>query len=325
MRRFIILSVALIVALALMPMSAQAGEDLGVYVKAVANVQGTFDEAVKATEQAFEAAPGWKVLASYASGVEDECNKRAHNIVVVSDEYAGEIIKNGPHAAFAVVLRVGIYNDEQGTSIDFTNPASINRTILGDDVAVELSKSTAAELSKIISDAVKGDAVNAQIGQIRDKGYVGGMGGGKFMKKIVQIHFGGEYDVVKAKIKEGVAADEKGWKLVYTYDVPGSQTTVFGLTEAATEAKAFHIAGEKRWKKSKKKWICPGIDHASAFPIEVVQYKESEEASVKVVTLDEMYRMKLYFQDAGNWAFMKNMSMPGHIEDEVTDAATSKL
>jgi hypothetical protein len=325
MRRLILTAVALLAALALMPVGAQAAEEYGVYVKVVENVQGSFEEAVKATEQAFEKAEGWKVLASYASGVQEECQKRAHNVVVVKDEYAGEIIKNGPHSAFAVVLRVGIYDDEGGVSVDFTNPASINRTILGDDAAVDLSTSTASELSEIIAGAVKGTVVNAQIGQLRDEGYVGGMGGGKFMDKIVQIHFGGEYDDVKARIKEGVAADEKGWKLVYTYDVPGSQTTVFGLTESGTEAKAFEIAGEKRWKKSKKKWICPGIDHAPAFPIEVIMYKESEEASVKVITLDEMYRMKLYFQDAGNWAFMKNMSMPGNIEDEVVEASTSKL
>ena len=30
-----------------------------------------------------------------------------------------------------------------------------------------------------------------------------------------------------------------------------------------------------------------------------------------------MYRMKLYFEDAGKWAFMKNMGMPGSIQDEV--------
>jgi hypothetical protein len=30
-----------------------------------------------------------------------------------------------------------------------------------------------------------------------------------------------------------------------------------------------------------------------------------------------MYRMKMYFEDAGKWAFMKNMGMPGSIEEEI--------
>jgi len=311
-------------ALSFIPAAAQA-EDYGVYVKAVEHVQGTFDEAVKATEDAFNNAPGWKVLASYASGVDAECNKKAHVVVVVSDSYAAEMMKNGSHGAFAAVLRVGIYDDESGVSIDFTNPASLNRTIFGDDVAVELSKKTMNELSGIIQGAVKGNATSTQLGEVRSKGYVGGMGGGKFLDKIDLIKKGGDFADLKAKIPQGVAADNEGWRIVYTYDLPGSQATVFGLTKGETEAKSFEIAGEVRWKKSDKKWTCPGIDHAAAFPIEVVLYQDTEQNTVKVVTLDEMYRMKVYFQDAGNWAFMKNMTMPGHIESEVKSAVSNKF
>jgi hypothetical protein len=43
------------------------------------------------------------------------------------------------------------------------------------------------------------------------------------------------------------------------------------------------------------------------------------------MTLDEMYRMKVYFEDAGKWAFMKNMRMPGQIEDEIVEASLLKL
>ncbi|MBI4690683.1 MAG: hypothetical protein HY754_10540 [Nitrospirae bacterium] len=62
---------------------------------------------------------------------------------------------------------------------------------------------------------------------------------------------------------------------------------------------------------------------AFAFPIEVIVYRE--DGMVKVATLDEMYRMKVYFEDAGKWAFMKNMGMPGAIEKEITEMAVSKL
>jgi hypothetical protein len=50
-----------------------------------------------------------------------------------------------------------------------------------------------------------------------------------------------------------------------------------------------------------------------------------ERGMVKVVTLHEMYRMKVYFQDAGNWAFIKNMRMPGQIEEEIIEISSSRL
>jgi len=46
---------------------------------------------------------------------------------------------------------------------------------------------------------------------------------------------------------------------------------------------------------------------------------------VKVYMVDVMYRMKMYFEDAGKWAFMKNMSMPGSIEEEVTEQIENGL
>jgi hypothetical protein len=95
---------------------------------------------------------------------------------------------------------------------------------------------------------------------------------------------------------------------------------IYGITKTVTEAKAFSIAGEKRKSDSNN---CPGIDHAAAFPIEVVVYKN--EGQVNVVLMDGMYRMKMYFEDAGMWAFMKNMKMPGRIEKEIVDVVSSGL
>jgi hypothetical protein len=38
---------------------------------------------------------------------------------------------------------------------------------------------------------------------------------------------------------------------------------------------------------------------------------------IQVQAVDEMYRMKMFFEDAGKMAFAKNMGMPGSIEDEL--------
>ena len=303
----------------LMLLAAPAmAQEFGVYVKALEQAEGSFEDSVKATEDALNAA-GYDVLASYASGVEEECGLRAHNIAFLPTGYANKIMAHGPTAAFTLPLRASIYEDESGINLDFINPSSINRTVLGDDIATELSASVAQDVANILSGSIKGKAINEQIGKVRKKGYVGGMGGGKFLKKIETVHEGGSYADIAAKVKEGISTNTLGWKLVYSFE-PAEGISIFGITNLETEARSFDIAGQKR---SNKNFKCPGLDHAPAYPIEIVVY--SEDGKAKVVILDGMYRMKVYFEDAGNFAFMKNMTMPGHIENEIEEIITSKL
>ena len=40
---------------------------------------------------------------------------------------------------------------------------------------------------------------------------------------------------------------------------------------------------------------------------------------VEIEMVDAMFRMKMYFEDAGKWAFMKNMTMPGSLAGEIKD------
>jgi uncharacterized protein (DUF302 family) len=297
-------------------------EEYGVYVKVAERVGGTFDEVVKNTEGVL-AKNGWQVLASYGASVPEGCGFKAHTIVINSSEYARKIMAHGPYSAFALPLRVGIFTDEKGTSISFLNPASLNRTVLGDTVEKDLSVAKMKELSALLASAGKGTVVNQQSGEIRSKGYVGGMGGGAFSGKITEIYkkedTGSNFHNIAAKVKDGIAGNSKGWRLVYSLEI-GDNAIVYGLDKQKTEARAFKIAGEKRESKTNS---CPGIDHSPAFPVEVIVLKEK--GVVKVVTLDEMYRMKVYFEDAGKWAFMKNMGMPGEIEKEIVEISGAKL
>lgn len=315
---------SILVALAILFLTGAVvrAEDYGVYLKVADKVEGSFDDSVKKIESALNE-NGWKVIASYNASVPEGCGFRAHTIVIHSPEYANKIIATGQASAFALPLRVELYEDESGINVGFVNPASINRTILGDDTATELSVSTMKTLSEILAASVKGNVVNRQIGEIRNKGKVGGMGGGDFRDKIEVIYkkedAPGVFQDIAAKVKEGILANREGWKLIYTLE-PAGDLAIYGVNKPETEARAYGIAGEKRQSED---YRCPGIDHAAAFPIEVIVYKDK--GMVKVVTLDEMYRMKVYFEDAGNWAFMKNMRMPGQIEEEVVGMSSSKL
>lgn len=297
--------------------------DYGMYVKVSENVEGPFEGTVKNIEDAL-VRNGWQVLASYSASVPGECRFRAHTIVAHSVKYAEQILSNGPRAAFALPVRISIFEDERGINTSFTNPASLNRTVLGNQTAADLSKATMNRLSEILASAAKGRVVNAQIGEIRNSGRVGGMGGGNFNDKIVEIYnkkdAGNAFQETALNVREGILSNKKNWKLIYTLELQDVPAVIYGVNKPETEARAYKIAGEKRESKNN---ACPGIDHASALPIEVIVYKES--GMVKVVTLDEMYRMKVYFEDAGMWAFMKNMKMPGEIEAEIVEMSGSQL
>jgi uncharacterized protein (DUF302 family) len=316
------LSAILVLFLVLFLSQAVHAEDYGVYVKVTEKIAGPFDAVVKNTEGLLNKAP-LKVLASYEAAVPEGCGFKAHTIVFTSPAYDQKIMSHGVMSVFALPLRAEIYSDRQGTNVAFLNPASINRTVLGDTAAKDLSVSQMKELSALLASAGKGSVVNRQIGEIRSEGYVGGMGGGHFKDKIDEIYkkedTGSNFGSIAAQVKESILSNKKGWRLVYTFE-PARDVVVYGVINPKTEARAFGIAGEKRASDSNP---CPGIDHAAAFPIEVVVLKDR--GMVKVLTLDEMYRMKVYFQDAGNWAFMKNMRMPGQIEKEIVDISSSGL
>jgi len=301
-----------------------AAEKYGVYIKVIEKAQGSFDEVSSSVETGLKKG-GWDILGSHDTGVPEKCGFRSRVITFSSKEYANEILKNGVKAAFALPLRAGIYEGDKGINIAFVNPSSINRTIIDETEMDLLSLNTANAIMETIAGSVKGDVVNKQAGQMRKRGRIGGMGGGDFLNKIDDIaSFSNNSDSslkqISEKVKAAILNNDKDWKLIYSYDLSGMGVVINGVTKTTTEGKAFSIAGEKRASDSN---ICPGIDHGAAFPIEVITYKD--EGQVRVVLMDGMYRMKMYFEDAGMWAFMKNMKMPGRIEKEIVDVVSSGL
>jgi len=298
--------------------------EYGVYVKVVEKAKGSFDEVSNRVDSALKNA-GWEILATYTSGVPEGCTFRSRVIVFNSPVYAKSILSNGVKAAFALPLRAGIYEDESGISVAVLNPSSINRTMIHETKLDDLSLSTINSIVDSIAKDVPGSVVRKQIGEIRNKGRVGGMGGGDFFDKIEEVYTAKDdtdatVKKVSENVRKGILENKKSWKLLYTLDLSAQGAIIFGVTEPKMEGRAFKIAGEKRSSDSYK---FPGIDHNAAFPIEVVVYKDG--GKVRVAVLDGMYRMKVYFEDAGNWAFMKNMGMPGQIQGEIVEMVGANL
>ncbi len=317
-------ALALIACLLLFSLSfAQKQEGYGVYQYIVEEASGTLEDLSQAIENSARE-NGWQVLARIDAGVPEGCPYRARVLVLYHPDYARQVMEaNRITGPFAVVDRINIFEDERGTHVSVVNPHSINRTILMDDQAYE--EMTAAHLNALrsmVTSVVQGRVSSREYGQFRKKGYIGKtmgvMAGGKFADKLIVVKrvASDDWQSVAASVKQGLEQKSKKWgmHLVYEVALPEYQTVIFGTTGTPMDSKSFAIV-RAGGDKSRKDFKCPGLAHAAAYPIEVVVSGEEDGVAIRLV--EEMFRMKMYFEDAGKWAFMKNMRMPGSIQKEL--------
>lgn len=286
----------------------------GVYVTLLSGLKADVGETSVKAEAALKGA-GFTILATFDNGVPQGCQAKARTIVFASEPWAAEVLSGGADKAFGLPMRLAVYGDTSGASVALVNPVSVLRTFYASDAKDAAAQKAADDVAAAL--APLGTVSPKQAGQLRDSGAIGGMGGGAFPDKIVPVLAPARTPAEVAEALKAGISDAADWHAVYTYKA-SDDVFVVGLTNAKTEGRAFGIAGEKRATAENP---FPGLDHAAAFPIEVVVTKKGAGSSVTL--LKEMWRMKLYFQDAGNWAFMKNMQMPGDIQSEI-EAAVRK-
>ena len=310
-------------------------EEYGVYLSLAENLTGDFDGVVATLTEAVEAA-GWQVLSTHESGVkEDDCSYRASVLAVNAPEYASSVLRMGVFAAFALPLRVVVFQDENGTHVAAANPLSLNRTIISEDAFEADSREVVGQLRAIAESAFPGTAGAQQYGQMRDRGLIsrtmGLIAGGEFTSKIetvtrVRPEDGEGLAEVAHRIYQGLEGVGGSWswdiRPVYLLDKASEGAVVIGLTGERMEEKAFQIVGSGG-NSARKDLACPGIDHAAAFPIELVLIEDDGRIAVQLI--DAMFRMKMYFEDAGKVKFAANMQMPGSIEDEIRDKIEESL
>ncbi len=331
-RMYFLVAVLLMSTATLFARPFQKSGKVGVYQYVIEQAEGELDSVVAAIKAAAEQA-GWQVLADIAGGVPEGCDYRTHVLVLVDSAYADQMMQaNRMTGPFAVVDRINVFEDERGVHVSVVNPRSINRTVLMDDTAyMDMTEAHLKQLRELITSAVKGQVSEKEYGQFRKKGYIGKtmgvMAGGKFIDKLEEVASvtGENWQSVAERVREGLSKTSEKWgmHLVYELALPEYKTVVFGTTGTPMDSKSFSIvrAGSD---KSRKKFKCPGLAHAGAYPIEVV-VAENEDGSVSVRLVEVMFRMKMYFEDAGKWAFMKNMGMPGSIQKELEQQVRSAL
>lgn len=338
-RRYAASSAAL-AALALLtlaaPLSPATPDDQGpgVYLRLVEGADLPFDDVASMLEDRL-VRDGWTVVTGLDCGVEaSACSFRSRVIVAYTEDYVDQVMAYGTHAAYAVPIRFVVWEDENGVNVGATNPMNLNRTIVDEETEPEDWALIAARIRSMTLLAFPSFSVSGDYGQRRENARIGRtmgiMAGGKFVDKIETVialtEAGQSTKDVADRIVSGMPKVEGAWEWqiepVYVIDLPGHESTLVGVRGQPVERRAFDIV-KHGGNEARKDMACPGIDHAAAFPIEVLVSRDGD--GIEVSLVDEMYRMKMFFEDAGKMAFAKNMGMPGSIEGEIKKKIESIL
>jgi uncharacterized protein (DUF302 family) len=289
----------------------------GLYVKVMEEVPGKFDDASNEIKNAFTKA-GWKVLSAHDPGRPAGCKYHARVFVVLPPGYADKMMSYSAYSWIAIPLRAALYENENGKNISILNPVTLNRFVASDTGLEGLSERTLKEFAQVVQNSVKGKKVWAEHGPTWETDQTFGIGGGRVKDNVVNIYTARHksdklYSNMTEGVREVLKKNEKGWKLVYTLDMHEKGFYIFGITKPGIETMAAEINGKKRVTAANS---CPGIDHSLAFPIEVVA-NATDKDRMAIQTLRVMYRMKLYYADTGELAFVTHITTPGQIEDEI--------
>ena len=128
MRTIRLAAVTAIAVLALSVNAFAAAKTQGVYVQMIHGLKADAAQTASKAEAALKGA-GFTPLASFENGAPEGCRFKAFTVVFTNDAYASKVIAGGPDKAFALPLRLSVYEDETGTNVEMMNPVSINRTI----------------------------------------------------------------------------------------------------------------------------------------------------------------------------------------------------
>ena len=317
-----------VVGLAAVPSGAFADESnaaaaYGVYEYVIRNADGDVESLATEIEHA-AARAGWLVAGAYDAAAPGDCAYRARVLVLYDATYAAELLSANPTTGgFAVLDRINVFEDERGTHVSVVNPHSITRTVLMNDTDYrELAENHLQALRGLIIDSVSGTPSHAQYGQLRSEGHIGKtmgvVAGGRFEDLLQEKarESGTTVPLVAKALRAGLEEPGRKWGMTFTYEVaiPEFDLVILGTTGSPMDSKSFDIV-KAGGDESRKDFECPGLAHAGAYPLEMVVALDGDE--VTVLAVEAMFRMKMYFEDAGKWAFMQNMKMPASIDKEL--------
>ena len=281
---------------------------------------------------------------------DDICGFNGKLIVFSSDEYVKTLTSFGNKYLAASFLRVGIHQTNEGIQVILADLETINRIIfndLNDEQYKDAVNKTLPFKKKIIT-ALHKISGGSKVKEVREpkrsaedlrdadrdmfmmvgpmtffededqfpviysqknsKGPAGIEELKKMMYKNIKA-FNPNADDKEYRWTKNPAEDLE-WKVIGENLSPDKNALLFGLTRNRTEAVSFYIVGDETDEN-----MCPGLDHLTAFPIEVMLIQDGD--NINVYTCREMFRMDMYFWDAGMAAFMDHMGMPGMLDESI--------
>ncbi len=292
------------------------------------------------------------------NGEEPGCKFKVKEILFTSGDYIDFLNSYGKRYLLSSILRIGIFTNEKGTQVNIADPTTINMIVFNDmwDAGKEKSYNEVIrktnEFRKKIIDAIHklniGENVELAMPPLRSEEDIREASKDMFMmvghltfftdEDQFPLIYSEEVKDAKASVKNFLrkvklnlaefkptkedfdyrytkSAEVLKWRIAAEVFSPDSTALLIGVTRPRTEGLSFKIAGSSRESQANP---CPGIDHAPAYPIEVLVYVEK--GKLKVFTAREMFRMDMWFWDAGMAAFMNHMSMPGLLDKSLRKA-----
>ncbi len=288
---------------------------------------------------------------------EDLCGYKGKIFIFTSDDYVKMLTSFGNKYLVASFIRIGVYETNEGVQVIIADPETINRIVFNDldDEPYNKVVSKTLPYKKKIIDALHSLNLGSNVEESREpkrdtddlrdasKDMFMMVGDMTFFEDEDQfpIIFTQKNDngidgleqlkqTMYANIKKFTPVkDDKEyrytknpdedlkWKVVGEVYSPDKKAALFGLTRNRTEAVSFDIVGKETDQNK-----CPGIDHLTSYPIEVLAMINGDKITVQ--TPREMFRMDMFFWDAGMGAFMNHMSMPGILDDSIYRALFGK-
>ncbi|MFW0884822.1 hypothetical protein ACMCNP_07275 [Candidatus Acidulodesulfobacterium sp. H_13] len=301
-------------------------ETYGVFTQISVNVPGNVSSVVKKVKSVLNN-KDWKVIGTFNTALPKNDTYISTVVVAANAAYNKHMVDNGnyPLGAFGLPLKVAVYTTpNHGIVVSMINLPAVARTFSGNSY-VKYAVKASNGLRHAIRKAVGGTPSDLQYGPMRSGRFPGGIGGGSFPGSVVNISNHPESADVNLKsitklVLKGIEHNKGKWQLIYKIEKPSMGFIELGVTRNSTERQSIGVDSGVR---ATSQYKYPGIDHSPAFPIIILIHKSGKHINVSI--LGEMWRMKYYFADAGWWAFMTHMGMPGSIQGSLKQMILSGL
>jgi len=321
--------------LPLAPSSAEEAQRYGIFER-ISESSGSFDETAAALEAALlQSRLVLQGKMDLGLGLKAQ---RARIYVLTSPDYQAAAAGEPPNTISAQILRIGVYEYGQGrkTQINMANPVAHAMVFYAAsknyDALVAAAKAAAQELRDVAA-KVPGRAVSVQLAPLRTEAALKEFDGDGMARMMAHWRNWSEsqrtifsdkienFDTAVVRVEAALRAatdrgadDPSGWRLVSQIRI-APNAVYFGLSNSYTENKCVRIDSSARPDDRLDDAPLPGVDHVPALPLEVLVY--SDGGQTKVVQYGQLWRMQLYFWDAGYAAFAKYAGVPDTLVNSI--------